>query len=162
MSGNQPSTSADAENPMAQSMKTMTTTMPLFSAFICITMPAGLGIYWIAGAVFRGIQQVVVNKHMEKMDMDALIRKNVEKMNAKRKKQGLPPKKISEHAKVNFKDLEDAQKVDEKKQAERQKKIQDSTEYYKHADAKPGSIAAKARMVQQFDEKNPKGKKNKN
>lgn len=43
-------------------------------------------------------------------------------MNAKRKKQGLPPKKISEHAKVNFKDLEDAQKVDEKKQAERQKK----------------------------------------
>lgn len=32
------------------------------------------------------------------------------------------PKKISEHAKVNFKDLEDAQKVDEKKQAERQKK----------------------------------------
>ena len=29
MSGNQPSTSADAENPMAQSMKTMTTTMPL-------------------------------------------------------------------------------------------------------------------------------------
>ena len=50
----------------------------------------------------------------------------------------------------------------EKKQAERQKKIQDSTEYYKHADAKPGSIAAKARMVQQFDEKNPKGKKNKN
>ena len=94
--------------------------------------------------------------------MDALIRKNVEKMNAKRKKQGLPPKKISEHAKVNFKDLEDAQKVDEKKQAERQKKIQDSTEYYKHADAKPGSIAAKARMGQQFDEKNPKGKKNKN
>ena len=52
--------------------------------------------------------------------------------------------------------------MDEKKQAERQKKIQDSTEYYKHADTKPGSIAAKARMVQQFDEKNPKGKKNKN
>ena len=52
--------------------------------------------------------------------------------------------------------------MDEKKQAERQKKIQDSTEYYKHADANPGSIAATARMVQQFDEKNPKGKKNKN
>ena len=136
--------------------------MPLVAVFFCLSLPIGLGIYWIAGAVFRGIQQVVVNKHMEKMDMDALIRKNVEKMNAKRKKQGLPPKKISEHAKVNFKDLEDAQKVDEKKQAERQKKIQDSTEYYKHADAKPGSIAAKARMVQQFDEKNPKGKKNKN
>ena len=126
--------------------------MPLVSVFFCLSLPIGLGIYWIAGAVFRGIQQVIVNKHMEKMDMDALIRKNVEKMNAKRKKQGLPQKKISE----------DAQKVDEKKQAERQKKIQDSTEYYKHADAKPGSIAAKARMVQQFDEKNPKGKKNKN
>ena len=147
---------------MEASMKMMNNMMPLVSVFFCLSLPIGLGIYWIAGAVFRGIQQVVVNKHMEKMDMDALIRKNVEKMNAKRKKQGLPPKKISEHAKVNFKDLEDAQKVDEKKQAERQKKIQDSTEYYKHADAKPGSIAAKARMVQQFDEKNPKGKKNKN
>ena len=137
---------------MESSMKMMNNMMPLVSVFFCLSLPIGLGIYWIAGAVFRGIQQVVVNKHMEKMDMDALIRKNVEKMNAKRKKQGLPPKKISEHAKVNFKDLEDAQKVDEKKQAERQKKIQDSTEYYKHADAKPGSIAAKARMVQQFDE----------
>ena len=153
---------AGDDSSMESSMKMMNNMMPLVSVFFCLSLPIGLGIYWIAGAVFRGIQQVVVNKHMEKMDMDALIRKNVEKMNAKRKKQGLPPKKISEHAKVNFKDLEDAQKVDEKKQAERQKKIQDSTEYYKHADAKPGSIAAKARMVQQFDEKNPKGKKNKN
>lgn len=150
---------AGDDSSMESSMKMMNNMMPLVSVFFCLSLPIGLGIYWIAGAVFRGIQQVVVNKHMEKMDMDALIRKNVEKMNAKRKKQGLPPKKISEHAKVNFKDLEDAQKVDEKKQAERQKKIQDSTEYYKHADAKPGSIAAKARMVQQFDEKNPKGKK---
>ena len=153
---------AGDDRSMESSMKMMNNMMPLVSVFFCLSLPIGLGIYWIAGAVFRGIQQVVVNKHMEKMDMDALIRKNVEKMNAKRKKQGLPPKKISEHAKVNFKDLEDAQKVDEKKQAERQKKIQDSTEYYKHADAKPGSIAAKARMVQQFEEKNPKGKKNKN
>ena len=150
------------QEAMASQMEMMNYMMPLYSVFIVFFLPVGVGIYWIAGAVFRGIQQVIVNKHMEKMDMDALIRKNVEKMNAKRKKQGLPPKKISEHAKVNFKDLEDAQKVDEKKQAERQKKIQDSTEYYKHADAKPGSIAAKARMVQQFDEKNPKGKKNKN
>ena len=155
-------TDAGEQDQMQSSMKMMNYMMPLYSVFIVFFLPVGVGIYWIAGAVFRGIQQVVVNKHMEKMDMDALIRKNVEKMNAKRKKQGLPPKKISEHAKVNFKDLEDAQKVDEKKQAERQKKIQDSTEYYKHADTKPGSIAAKARMVQQFDEKNPKGKKNKN
>ena len=64
MSGNQPSTSADAENPMAQSMKTMTTTMPLFSAFICITMPAGLGIYWIATSVVTIIQQLIVNAYM--------------------------------------------------------------------------------------------------
>ena len=30
---------------LSQETQTMTTTMPLFSAFICITMPAGLGIY---------------------------------------------------------------------------------------------------------------------
>ena len=39
----------------------------------------------------------------------------------------------------------------------KKKKMQDSTEYYKkYSDAKPGSIAAKAKMVEQFNEKNKK------
>ena len=80
-------------------------------------------------------------------------------MNEKRKKQGLPPKKISTHAKINLKDIEASNRADEKREEKRQKSIQDSTEYYKNADVKPGSIAAKARMVQQYDEKKDKNRK---
>ena len=147
---------ADEENAMASSMKMMNNMMPLMSVFFCLSLPIGLGIYWIAGAVFRSIQQLIVNKHMEKMDVDELVRKNMEKVNEKRKKQGLPPKKISTHAKVNLKDIETEKAADEKREEKRKKSIQDSTEYYKNADVKPGSIAAKARMVQQFDDKKKK------
>ena len=147
---------ADEENAMASSMKMMNNMMPLMSVFFCLSLPIGLGIYWIAGAVFRSIQKLIVNKHMEKMDVDELVRKNMEKVNEKRKKQGLPPKKISTHAKVNLKDIETEKAADEKREEKRKKSIQDSTEYYKNADVKPGSIAAKARMVQQFDDKKKK------
>ena len=58
---------AGEENTMASSMKMMNNMMPLMSVFFCLSLPIGLGIYWIAGAVFRSIQQVVVNRHMEKM-----------------------------------------------------------------------------------------------
>ena len=103
---------ADEENAMASSMKMMNNMMPLMSVFFCLSLPIGLGIYWIAGAVFRSIQQLIVNKHMEKMDVDELVRKNMEKVNEKRKKQGLPPKKISTHAKVNLKDIETEKAAD--------------------------------------------------
>ncbi len=58
MSGQQPKAAAD--NPMAQSMNTMLVTMPIFSAFICFSMPAGLGIYWIMTSVVQIIQQLFV------------------------------------------------------------------------------------------------------
>ena len=159
MSGNQPSTSADAENPMAQSMKTMTTTMPLFSAFICITMPAGLGIYWVVQGIILIFQQMFVNSYMKKVDMDELIRKNVEKMNKKRAKKGLPPAKINQNAAVNLKSIQAKQEEEEAEKNRRlernAKQVKDSTEFY-NSDPKPGSLAAKARMVQKYNEKHNK------
>ena len=61
------------QNAMMQSMKTMNTVMPLMSAFFCFTLPIGLGIYWITGAVVRSIIQVCVNKHLDKIDIDEMI-----------------------------------------------------------------------------------------
>ena len=63
----------DGNDAMAQSMKSMNTMMPLMSAFFCFTLPAGMGIYWIAGSVVRSIQQIAINKHIDKMDLDAMI-----------------------------------------------------------------------------------------
>ena len=161
MSGNQPSTSADAENPLAQSMKTMTTTMPLFSAFICITMPAGLGIYWIATSVDTIIQQLIVNAYMDKVNIDDLIAKNLEKVNKKRAKQGLPPAKVTQNATASLKAIkaeEEKEKVAEEVKKEKiAKQIEESSKYY-NTNAKPGSLASKAAMVQKYNEAHDKRK----
>ena len=161
MSGNQPSTSEDAENPMAQSMKTMTTTMPLFSAFICITMPAGLGIYWIATSVVTIIQQLIVNAYMDKVNIDDMIAKNLEKVNKKRAKQGLPPAKVTQNATASLKAIkaeEEKEKVAEEVKKEKiAKQIEESSKYY-NTNAKPGSLASKAAMVQKYNEAHDKRK----
>lgn len=161
MSGNQPSTSADAENPMAQSMKTMTTTMPLFSAFICITMPAGLGIYWIATSVVTIIQQLIVNAYMDKVNIDDMIAKNLEKVNKKRAKQGLPPAKVTQNATASLKSIkaeEEKEKAAEEVKKEKiAKQIEESSKYY-NTNAKPGSLASKAAMVQKYNEAHDKRK----
>ena len=161
MSGNQPSTSADAEKPMAQSMKTMTTTMPLFSAFICITMPAGLGIYWIATSVVTIIQQLIVNAYMDKVNIDDMIAKNLEKVNKKRAKQGLPPAKVTQNATASLKAIkaeEEKEKAAEEVKKEKiAKQIEESSKYY-NTNAKPGSLASKAAMVQKYNEAHDKRK----
>ena len=161
MSGNQPSTSADAENPMAQSMKTMTTTMPLFSAFICITMPADLGIYWIATSVVTIIQQLIVNAYMDKVNIDDMIAKNLEKVNKKRAKQGLPPAKVTQNATASLKAIkaeEEKEKAAEEVKKEKiAKQIEESSKYY-NTNAKPGSLASKAAMVQKYNEAHDKRK----
>ena len=161
MSGNQPSTSADAENPMAQSMKTMTTTMPLFSAFIRITMPAGLGIYWIATSVVTIIQQLIVNAYMDKVNIDDMIAKNLEKVNKKRAKQGLPPAKVTQNATASLKAIkaeEEKEKAAEEVKKEKiAKQIEESSKYY-NTNAKPGSLASKAAMVQKYNEAHDKRK----
>jgi len=162
LSGQQPK--ADPDNTTAQSMQMMTTTMPLFSAFICITMPAGLGIYWIATSVVQILQQIAINSYIDKVDIDDMIKKNLEKVNKKRAKQGLPPAKITQNATASLKsirDEEEKEKVAEERKKERiAKQIEESSKYY-NTNAKPGSIAAKAAMVQKYNEAHEKKGKNK-
>lgn len=150
-----PSTNGTEPNAMASSMKTMNMIMPIMSAFFCYTLPAGMGIYWIAGAVVRTVQQIVINKHIDGMDLDELIKTNVEKNNKKRKKKGLPPQQINMNAKTSTKNVNNSVKKIEKSQEQKNDLIKSSTEYYK-SNAKPGSLASKANMVKQYNEKNNK------
>lgn len=164
MTASQPMTNNDngEENTMASSMKMMNNMMPLMSAFFCITMPSGLGIYWVATSVFTIAQQLVLNAYFNHMDMEELIMKNLEKANKKRAKKGLPPQSVSNIAKQTVKNIENADqiKAEQQKRMEATKtKIKESTEYYNNSTAKPGSIAAKANMVQQYNERNEKKKK---
>ena len=154
---NDNATSGNAQaDTMASTMKTMNVMMPLMSAVVCFTLPVGMGIYWIAGAVVRSIQQLIVNKQIDKMDLDEIMKKNIEKANKKREKQGLPPQKITNTAKLNTRAIEKPAKP-ELTQEEKDQKIQNATEYYKSTTkAKPGSLASKAQMVQQYNEKHAK------
>ena len=143
-------------NAMASSMKTMNTVMPLMSAFFCFTFPVGLGIYWIASAVVRSVQQWFINRHLDKMDINDLVNENMKKMEKQRTKEGLPPQKITNQANQSTKNINT--KIDKGSSntnaEERARKVEES--YQNARNAKPGSITAKANMVRDFDERNKK------
>lgn len=149
----------DSNDTMSQTMNTMNTFMPLMSAFFCLTLPVGIGIYWIAGAVVRSIQQFIINKKLDRESIDEIIAKNQKKMNDKRAKKGLPPQKITESAHVSTRTIESENRMKEEAQAQRSERAKarakESSAYY-NSNAKPGSLASKANMVKAFDEKNLK------
>ena len=143
----------DTAEAMQQSMKMMNTIMPIMSAWFCLTLPAGMGLYWVIGAVVRSIQQVAINKHIDNMDIDAEIEKNVEKYKEKLKKQGIDAAKLQAAAKTNTKNItNNAVKRIEKSEEEKAEEIRKATEYY-NKNTKPGSLASKANMVKQYNEK---------
>lgn len=153
----------DSDNPAAASMKMMNIFMPIMSAFIAFSVPAGLGLYWIATAVIQTIIQLCINRYYDKLGVDEIVRRNVEKRNKKRAKKGLPPEKIAKNATTSTKKIDSQTKSQERIDKLQQKKEQndkkvkeilEATNYYKSA--KPGSLAEKAGMVAKYNEKNSK------
>lgn len=153
----------DSDNPAAASMKMMNIFMPIMSAFIAFSVPAGLGLYWIATAVIQTIIQICINRYYDKLGVDEIVRRNVEQRNKKRVKKGLPPEKIAKNATTSTKKIDSETKSQERIDKLQQKKEQndkkvkeilEATNYYKSA--KPGSLAEKAGMVAKYNEKNSK------
>lgn len=155
MQSKSPVNEDDERNTAAQSMKMMNAMMPVISAVFCISMPSGLGLYWIMGSVVQCVQQIFINKYMDKVDVEGLIAKNMEKVNKKRAKQGLPPKKVDTRAVTDYEEAVQRKQDEIARRGERAKEIKDSTEYY-NQNAKPGSLASKANMVKMYNEKNSK------
>lgn len=143
------SSESDSANSMMQSMKTMNTLMPVMSAVFCYTVPAGMGIYWIAGAVVRTIQQVIINKYIDKIDFDSMMEKNLEKNKKKLERNKERAEKVNAYAAMNTKNVDRAKTQQEKDEA-----LRKATQY--NNNAKPGSLAAKANMVKRYNEKNNK------
>ena len=142
----------DTADAMAQSMKTMNVMMPIMSAFFCFTLPAGMGLYWIAGSVVRSIQQIAINKYFDKMDMDEMLKKNEEKYKEKMEKAGVMASGLNNYASMNTKSISSKASMT---QSEKEEALKKANEYYSK-NAKPGSIAAKANMVKEYNEKNNK------
>ena len=157
--------SSDKDNPMMGSMKMMNNMMPLMSAFFCFTLPAGMGLYWIAGSVIRSIQQVAINKYIDSMNLEDIIEKNKEKYQEKLKKKGVLAQGIDK--KINsVKGVSDNKqtvkeavlKTEEQKKAEKEK----AEEYLKksqkkqNSDGSKKSLADRVNMVKDYNERNNK------
>ena len=148
----------DAAASMASSMKMMNTIMPLFSAWLCFSFPAGLGLYWVAGSVVRSIQQVVINKHFDKMDFDEIIKKNSVKSAKKLEKMKKNQEMINAYASMNTKNIQKRANAynnpadDNDQKISAQPSSNSSTSESKNV--KPNSIAAKANLVKHYNERN--------
>ena len=134
------------DNAMVQQMNTMMNIMPLMSVFLCFSMQIVLGIYWIVSAVIRIIQQAVINKVLDKKPIEQLVEENMKKAAKKNEnKKAVDSQKVSSMAQMYTKKLEEI-----KAEAEQQEKIPNNS------NAKPGSLAAKANMVRDYNSRNNK------
>lgn len=94
-------------------------------------------------------------KKMDKIQIEDLISENMKKMEKKREKAGLPPQKITNQAHQSAKNINKIEKGSSNTNVEtRAKKVEEA--YKDAANAKPGSITAKANLVKAFDERNKK------
>jgi len=123
------------------------------SAIFCYTMPAGMGLYWIAGSVVRSIQQVLINRHMDKMDLSEIIEKNKVKSEKKIAKIKANQEKMQMYANMNTRAINNtySQKANS---VEKTSDIDVTATTNKPA--KPGSMLEKANMVKNFNERNNK------
>lgn len=153
----QPTNGDDKASTMAASMKTMNMIMPLMSAWFCFSFPAGMGLYLVAGSVVRSIQQVIINKHIDKMDFDEIISKNSAKSSKKIEKLKANQERMAAYANMNTKKVQNrANVVSGMSEQEKEEAMKKATDYYNSGNVKPGSMMAKANMVKQYNEKNNK------
>lgn len=148
---------SDTAATMANSMKTMNKIMPIMSAWFCFTLPAGMGLYWVAGSIVRSIMQVAINKHIDKMDFDEIIKKNSAKSAKKLEKYKETQAKLNSYANMNTKNIQSKPSVSTKANAANN--AADKTVSYNNANVKAGSMMSKANMVKDFNERNNKSSK---
>lgn len=147
--------SQDGNDQMNNTMKSMNVMMPLMSAVFCWSLPNGMGLYWITGAVIRCIQQVVINKQIDKMDIDAMVEKNLEKMKEKEEKEGKKDKNrvssstMNTYSSMNTRRMKDRSSTNVSADSERKVQQARQTNGKKY---KSGSLAEKANMVSSFND----------
>lgn len=165
----QPKSDNEKANSMAASMKTMNMVMPLMSAWFCFTLPSGMGLYWVAGSVVRSIQQVVINKHIDKIDFDEVIQKNSAKSAKKMEKLKQTQERMNAYANMNTRNIKNNSGSGQnqartssggnatgKKSMADKASVNSGADSVKTGTAKPGSMLEKANMVKEYNERNNK------
>ena len=152
----------DDQNSAANSMKTMNTIFPLMSVVFCFMFSAGIGVYWVASSGIQVIIQLFVNRYINKTDLNEMVEKNIEKINKKRARKGQEPLKVT-NVNNSVRILEEEAKAEKEAQRVLAEKAAASSAYYQNSStAKKGSLAEKAGMVQQYEERMKEMKSGKN
>ncbi len=95
------------EDPAMAGMKSMNIFLPIMSGFICFMMPIGAGLYWIISSIVQIVQQIFINRYMDKITVEELIEKNQAKRAKKLKKMGIDSgNKMAQVAKTSTKSIE--------------------------------------------------------
>ncbi|MBQ0060015.1 MAG: YidC/Oxa1 family membrane protein insertase [Lachnospiraceae bacterium] len=159
----QSATTGKDNGPMDQmqaSMKSLNVTMPLISAVFCFTLPSGIGLYWVFGALVRMIQTMIINRRLDKEDLDAVIEKNKAKAEEKAKKaaakNGSSYEQIAKNSSINTRNIDTAGQNTRSAQLNARLKALEERELEAPA---AGSIASRAGMVAEYNEKHNKTRK---
>lgn len=155
----QPVNNNDQTSSMAASMKTMNMIMPLFSAWMCFSLPSGMGLYWVAGSIIRSIQQVVINKHIDKMDFDEIIQKNSVKSAKKIQKMKETQEKMNAYANMNTRNIQNKASYSSGMSEQEKENAYKNAMSRQKSGIKPGSMMEKANMVKEYNERNSNGNK---
>ena len=122
-------------DPSAASANRMMMFMPLFSVYIAFTMPAALGVYWIAQSAFAGVQEFFMGKFFNK--------KLEEEENARYEARQAERKRKMEEAKV----LQEQQRQQAAQKQTLKEKQQAAREAKAAKAAKAGSATTEAGRV---------------
>ncbi len=153
--------SAAGNDTAGSMMKSMQFTMPLMSLFICITLPAGIGVYWSISALITLITQLLINAYYDHQDMDKILEEQMAKAEEKRKKNG--GKKSFMQRMMD--QSAQAQEEMEKQQAMKKNSAASLRNYVPSSEAqnvsdknknkkyKEGSIGAKANIMMNYNNK---------
>ena len=74
-----------------KSMKTMMKVFPIMSFFVCVSAPAGVGLYWATGSLISFLTSKIINAYFKHCDMEKIVekaKKKAAKKIAKRKAKG--------------------------------------------------------------------------
>lgn len=138
---NQQQTGNGTADQMMSSMKIMSYSMCIVSAVFCYTFPAGLGLYWVVSSLVQTVIQLILNERFKKMDVNTIIKENMEKVNKKREKAGLAPNTISTAAATSTRNYKSQQNTGS------------GSSVTPSAAPKKGSIADKANLAKKYADK---------
>lgn len=146
MTMNQNKQNQSMELPGGASMKMMNNVMPFVSGVFCLSMNAGIGLYWISGNIIRCVQSLLINRHFNNADIDKMIEANKEKAAAKATKRQVVNQRVADYSKTKTSNIKTSNDSNDKQK-----------DYVVNKDVEKGSISGYAKMLsgsKNKDEKN--------